>query len=161
MRRHHGDGVEIGALDQRFVVLGQIEFVLSREGRRHRGVDIAAGHDLETRTFRETRHDLLAPPAEPDDADSDHCQFPFSFRKGRHAARYQTVRLAQATRSLELKRCCALQSAPLTPARRYRSTFCLVPARLSLSRSGAALLEGTRVGRAHSITRILAMEGPR
>jgi len=72
MRCNHRDRVDVRSLEQRLIAVSEIEFVRGREWRRHLGVDIAASDDVETWTFGETGHDLLAPPAEPDNADPDH-----------------------------------------------------------------------------------------
>jgi hypothetical protein len=72
MRRHHRDGIDIRSRQQYLIVVGEIKFVRCREGGRHLSVDVAAGHHFKARAFRQTRDDLLAPPAEPDNADADH-----------------------------------------------------------------------------------------
>ena len=55
MRRHHRDRVDVGPLEQIFVVDDEIEAVRGGEGRDHVVVDVAAGHHLEARAFGEAR----------------------------------------------------------------------------------------------------------
>ena len=72
MRRHHRDRVDFGMLEQGAVVVHEVESVRRRKWFRHGGVDVAAGHDFETRAAGKAGDDLLAPPAKPDNADADH-----------------------------------------------------------------------------------------
>ena len=79
MRRHHRDGIDVRPREQRLVVAGEVEFMGRRERCRHFRVDVAAGHHLEARAVGQAHDDLLAPPAEPDNADPDHvASFPRS-----------------------------------------------------------------------------------
>ena len=72
MRRHHRNRIDIGALEQVPVVGDEVEAVRRRKGRDRVVIDVATGHHLEAWTLGQTRDDLLAPPAEPDNADPDH-----------------------------------------------------------------------------------------
>ena len=72
VRSHHGDGIEIVAADEIVVVGDEVEAVLTRKRRRHVVIDITTGDDFEARAAGEAGHDLLAPPAQPDDADANH-----------------------------------------------------------------------------------------
>jgi hypothetical protein len=72
MRRHHRDRVDVGSLEQIPVADDEIEAVRGGKGRNRVVIDVAAGHHLEARACRQAGHDLLAPPAEPDNADPDH-----------------------------------------------------------------------------------------
>src|SRR5690242_21780984 len=76
VRRDDGDGVDVGAFQELPIVGDQIEGMLPRERGGHVVVDVAAGHDRETRAFLEAGDDLFAPPAEPDNADPDHWSCP-------------------------------------------------------------------------------------
>jgi hypothetical protein len=83
MRRHNRDGVDVIAFEQRSVIVNQLELLRGDEWRGHRTVDIATRHHSESRTFGETGHDLLAPPAQSDNADPDHCARPLHFHQWR------------------------------------------------------------------------------
>ena len=72
MRRHYCDRIDIGALEQVPVVGDDVEAMRCSKGRDRVVIDVASGHYLEAWTLGQTRDDLLAPPAEPDNADPDH-----------------------------------------------------------------------------------------
>jgi hypothetical protein len=73
MWRYDGYRIDISSLEQRLVIVGKFEFMRGGKWSCHLRVDIASGHDLEARASGKTRHNLLAPPAEADNSDADHC----------------------------------------------------------------------------------------
>ena len=72
MRRHHCNRIDVRAFEQRLVIIGEFEFLRCCEWRRHLAINVAAGHHFEARALSQTGYNLLAPPAEPDNADLDH-----------------------------------------------------------------------------------------
>src|SRR5262245_45584229 len=69
---HHCNSIDVGASKQFLVVVDQIELLGGSERRGHNGVDIATGDDLEAWAILRTTDDLLAPPAQADNPNSDH-----------------------------------------------------------------------------------------
>src|SRR5262245_30526229 len=73
MRSYDRNGIDIGAVEQCLVVANEIEFLLRSESRGHRRADIATCHDFEARATCKTNRNLLPPPAQSYDRNSDHC----------------------------------------------------------------------------------------
>src|SRR5262245_29677177 len=96
------NGIDIGAEKQCLVVGNKIEFFLRSERRGHRRVDIATCYDFEAGTICKTNRNLLAPPAQSYNPNSDHCAL---HRSGPHQIeldliRYCCSRFASTIRSM-------------------------------------------------------------
>jgi len=93
VRGHDRNRVEVGAPDQAPVVVYEFQLVGSGKRRRHFHVDVASGNDPEARALCKAGHDLLAPPAQPDNSNTDHRSPALSLNDLRSALNFEQTQV--------------------------------------------------------------------